>query len=305
MLYRDVDQRLDMQMTISMELTHPLIPLIAKELQSITIDSIKTDSNGFLDLFICGEDKKKLSGFLAKYESREIGDCHVIRINFNEMLEAFKLADDIARIPSTIRGGFYLRGRRIFSEYRFHSSDLEAITELGREIMSSDSSVRLSDVGPSKGGISLLNSIDSRIHIGIVSFDCNILDEMKLSENVDYMLEVNNYTLSRDGAKVVTYYPSRTDSTDFGKSHVKDIEVNYMMHPFLLDIWDLSVRKRLPRAAILAKYVNGKHRSFVFLPASMIDEQISIIYQAAEKHPDVAMRLVAAREYSDGIWEWI
>lgn len=109
-------------------------------------------------------------------------------------------------------------------------------------------------------------------------------------------------TLEGEGLKAVIYSPeagkpSNDLSVRVGSRHLSS--------SFLKEIWSNSVAKRVPRAAILAKPVNGRYRSFILLPRSMMDEQISIIYDAAEKFPDVKMKLVAAREYDQDLWNWI
>ena len=60
-----------------------------------------------------------------------------------------------------------------------------------------------------------------------------------------------------------------------------------------------------PKAAILARPENGKYRSFTFLPDSMVDNQVSILYRASSKFPDAGFRLLAIRSYSREVWDWI
>jgi hypothetical protein len=37
----------------------------------------------------------------------------------------------------------------------------------------------------------------------------------------------------------------------------------------------------------------------------MMDDQLSVLYSASEKHPDAKFRLVAARSYDRSVWDWV
>ena len=78
-----------------------------------------------------------------------------------------------------------------------------------------------------------------------------------------------------------------------------------MGSPFLREVQRLSVEARIPKAAILARPVDGVYRSFTFLPRAMRDMHLSILYRAAGKYPDSGFTLVAARPYSKDVWNWV
>ena len=147
-------------------------------------------------------------------------------------------------------------------------------------------------MGPSSGGISTLDRIDSRIPLGVVSYEVDILKEIGLPGGDDQVIEYNFSRMEESGFRCVLY-DGKTQSV----AHIKS--------SFLEDVQKLSVERKIPKAAILARPVDGRYRSFTFLPYSMVDDQVSVLYEAAERHPDLDFRLNAIRRYSREVWEWI
>lgn len=292
MLYRDVERRLDMQLTLSMEQQHPIFPMLEREMDTIPLDSHGSADRAYIDLFICGKAALKLEGVLLRFSPSKMGDCSVVRIRAEEMGSAFAIMDEIGRIDLAVRGGLYLNGGKIYADYRFASSARPAITAVGKSILNQRNSIRISDMGPSSGGISTLDRTDSRIPLGVVSYEVDLLKEMSLLGGEDQVIEYNFSRMEDSGFRCILY-DGKTQSV----VHIKS--------SFLEDVQKLSVERKIPKAAILARPVDGRYRSFTFLPYSMVDDQVSVLYEAAEKHTDLDFRLNAIRRYSREVWEWI
>lgn len=303
MLYRDIEKKLDMQITLSIMQDHPVIPMLAREVDSVPLDSYRSGNEAFIDLFIGGEPEKHLEGTLSAFEPKRIGEFMVVRIASREMATALDLNDEIATIPSTVRGGFYLKGNKIFAEYRFHSSDLAAMTRIGRKITQMKNDIRIHDFGPSRGGIALMESIAARTPLGVVSFEADILKQMGLSTESDYFIEYNNHILESSGLKAIIYNGIEADFSIPGESPAGRVNVTRLTNPMLIEIWKSAASRRVPRASVMAKPVQGKYRALIFVPYSMMNEHLSILYDAAEKYPEAGMELVAAREYGQDVWE--
>lgn len=305
MLYSDVEKKLDMQFTISLKQDHPIIPLLEREIESVPLDSSSSETEAFIDLFIDGRYQKHLEGALSKYEAKKMGDFMVVRIASVEMSSEFELSNEISNIPSSVRGSFYLKGDRVFVEYRFASSDLERMSAIGKKIVRMRNGITISDFGPSRGGIRLLDSIQKRTPLAIVSFEADILKKMGLPSETEYFIEYNNYRLENEGLKSIIYNKVDADTWIPGEPAGEGIRITHLTNPMLADVWKSCTVRRMPRAAILAKPFRGKYRAYIFVPLSMMDEQVAILYESADKFPDVEMKLVAAREYNQDAWEWI
>ena len=74
---------------------------------------------------------------------------------------------------------------------------------------------------------------------------------------------------------------------------------------FLDDVQRLSEERMIPKAAILGRALEGRYRSYTFLPFSMMDDQFSMLYSASEKYPEAKFNLVAVRSYDRSVWDWV
>ena len=188
-LYRDVEKILDTRMSISVQQQHPVIPILEKEADTIPLDFHPSGRDSHIDLFICADAAQKLKGILSQFNPRNRGDCLMVRIRADEMRTASTILEETATVKTAVRGGLYLKGDNIFADYRFHSSSSADVTEIGRKIISMKNRTRISDLGPTHGGISALDSVNGRIRLGVVTYEADILDGTGLPSGGDCYIE--------------------------------------------------------------------------------------------------------------------
>ena len=292
MLYRDVEKLLETGITISIEQQHALFPLLLREVETIPLDSYRDGNDYYVDLFICDKAALKLTGVLSAYSPTRLGYCDIVRVKAEEMEAASVIMDEIGKIDFAVRGGLYLNSGKIYIDYRISSSSKNNLTAVADHIRRMNNKIRIADLGPSAGGINILNNVDSRIHLGVVSYEVDILPEIGISGDSDFFLEYNFTKTDDAGFRAVMY-----DGGSISVQHIKS--------QFLREVQRLSVERKIPKAAIFAKPVNGKYRSFTFLPFAMIDSQLSLLFEAHERFPDKEFNILAARSYDSRIWEWI
>jgi hypothetical protein len=275
-----------------MEQKHPIIPLLLKEMETIPLDFHVSGGEGFIDLFMCGRAADKIMGLAREFNPENRGDCVILSIPAEEMKTATGIMDEISGVPSQVRTGLYLKGSCVYMEYRMHSSAIEEVTEIVGRVLGMRNRIRVSDLSPSPGGIAAINSVDSRIHLGVVTYEADILGETGLPRNEDCYIEYNFYRQEEKGFRAVVY-----DGAGFS--------IRYLRSGFLDDVQRFSLKRRIPKAAILARTMDGRYRSSTFVPLSMMDDQLSVLYGASERHPDAKFRLVAVRSYDRSVWDWV
>ena len=123
MLYREVENRTNMSLGISIEQQIPIYPIIEREIETIPLDFQVTDRGAFIDLFIRGEPGMKLETMLMQYRPTRIGECLVLRMSADEMVTASAVLGRIDDIPRSVRGSLYLRDGKINVEYRISEND--------------------------------------------------------------------------------------------------------------------------------------------------------------------------------------
>lgn len=292
MLYRDVERRLDTRLTISMDQQHPVLPLIERDVETIPLDFHMDGGEPFIDMYVCGDHGERLKGTLVQFSPVTMGGCIIISIGAREMGAGYSIMDQIAEIPLSIRGSLYLRARKIYADYRLGSPFMPQVTAVERRILGMGNRIRIADLGPGDGGIAMINGVDSRIHLGIVSYEVDILHDFSVPVQDGWLIEYNFSHEDERGFRAIVY---REDGQ----------QVAYLDSPFLREVQRISVERKIPKAAIIAKPVNGKYRSFTFLPYSMVDDQVSMLFDVASKFPEADFRLSSIRSYDSNAWDWI
>jgi len=292
MLYRDIEKRLDTHLAISMEQQHPILPLVERGLDTIPLDLHRQGEESFINLFVCGDSAERLKGILVQFKPAARGDCIIVSIRATEMGQVSDVMNQIDRAQPSVLGSLYLKERKIYADYRVLSSVLQTLTEVERRILELKNRIRIADLGPGMGGINMIDEVDSRIHLGIVSYEADIMKDFSVPMQNDCLIEYNFSHMEDRGFRAIIYNGEGQD-------------VAYLDSPFLREVQGLSVERRIPKAAIIARPVNGRYRSFTFLPYSMIDDQVSMLYRAADKFPDSGFSLLAIRSYSSEVWDWI
>ena len=294
--YRDVEKNLDMQLTISMENNHPILPLLEKEMPVIPLDSYTSSEGTFIDLLICGKVANQLSGVLSSFAPTRIGECEVVRLRAEELQSASAITIELSGIPYAARAGLYLRDKQIFIDYRFHHSEAGKVSGIVKKIVGMHNKITIADLGPTSGGIEHLRMVDSRISLSVVGYDVVGPQDPLFNEDQDIYLEFNFIGPDEKGFRAIAY----RQMDDGAKP-----EIRYINLPFLRDAWKLATFKRIPRALIVGKSVDRRFRAYIFLPTSMVSEQLSVLFEAGVMHPEAKLRIDSVRSYTPEIWEWI
>ncbi len=291
MLYREIENRNSMSLGISIDQQIPLYPILEREINTIPLDFQVTDRGAFIDLFIGGEPGKKLETMLMQYRPIRIGECLILRMNAEEMVTASEILERIDEIPRSVRGSLYLKDGKINVEYRVNECGKKQITAVMGDVMEMRNRIRITELGPGGSGIAGIEAVNSRIPLSVVAYEADILQDLHIGDGECY-IEYNFHGEDKRGFRAMIHSREGT-------------EVRYLDSPFLREVQRLSVEARIPKAAILARPVDGVYRSFTFLPGAMRDLHLSILYSAAGKYPDSGFALVAARPYSRDVWSWV
>ena len=291
MLYREVENRTDMTLGISIEQQIPFYPILEREIDTIPLDFQVTDKGAFIDLFICGEPGLKLETMLMQYRPTRIGECLILRMSADEMVTASEILGRIDEIPRSVRGSLYLKDGKINVEYRVNECGKKRITSVIGDVMEMKNRIRIVDLGPGGSGIASIEAVNSRITLSVVAYEVDILQDLHIGHEECY-IEYNFHGEEKRGFRAMIHTQN-------------DTEIKYLDSPFLREIQRFSVEAKVPKAAILARPVEGVYRSFTFLPSVMRDAHLSILYSAARKYPESGFTLVASRSYSRDVWNWV
>ncbi len=307
MLYRDIQGKLDMQFVVSIEQNHPIIPALEKEFEIIPLNTHRLINDESIDLVVPAVDKGNTANMIKSMNPSRLGDFFIIRIPAEEMSVLSDISRKVLRVSSVLPGGLYLQGGKIFTSFRFHSADLKTISVIMEDIIQMKNKMNVRYLGPGNGGIALLEEINRRIKLGVISYEyvTKIPEESDISS--DSLMELNYVSAEKDGRKAIVYCdPSNSRKISGTAIYAQDgIYTRKVNHPLDESILALSSEKKISRAAFIQRYLGDRLRTSLIIPRSFMQEQLSVILDVARKKDMEGFQFVAVSEYNHDVWNWI
>lgn len=306
-IFKDVEKKLDMTLGMSLPFKHDILTLIGKDVETMPASMYRADGSSYVDLLVRSGDVLRMMGILVRFKPIRVGDYLIIRLSGEEIIGISQLAGRIMDFPSAIPGQLYVKGERIYFWVRFHHSDLPAISSFLQEITASGNDARLEDLGPSAGGINDLDEINSRIRLSVISFEYRRKYDFPKEQMFEHYGEINSKLLESDKYRVVMYPAEASMWKDYKDviSREDGIYVTHGRGPLLTDIFRKLNDLRIPTAATMGLTSGLMLRIFQFTPLAFVDESLKVIFESARSYPDIDFRLIAVRNYSRSIWDWV
>lgn len=108
MLYRDVDRSIGYMLSISMVQSHPLIPVMEKELGEVPLHTDRIGEESYIDLFVQGEKAARFEKLVPSYDHEMRGDMLTVKLKSAEMNIVSGMMDRILDVRTMMPGGLYL-----------------------------------------------------------------------------------------------------------------------------------------------------------------------------------------------------
>ena len=309
MFVTDIDRKLDMCMVVSFRGESDFFSIFRKYGGYAPAYGYSQGSDVFLDVFMIRNGKTHVSELLKPFGIVTKGDYDVIRGKREQTAGTNALFVDLFGIPSLIMNGLYVEGGELYAEMRFHHSSMSAVSDVIGRFSREMKNFTLRSLGPSPGIIRMLDKINARFPLFVVGYE-GLLPPNPVTgqiRNVERITEPNFAYASPEGYRAVVYSRDELDAsiTRGVISRDEGILETYGSTPFVLDFWRTSGDRHIPRYAVFAKISEGKFTAFTFIPALVAEDQLHVIYEVAERHPDSGFRLSCFTPYDEGIWEWV
>ena len=167
-----------------------------------------------------------------------------------------KLVEALGSMNSLVLNEIYSWNKQIFVTCRFHESEKRYVTDLMRELSSSDESVSLLRLGRTEGLRHSLDSIDSRIKLSTILFSYH-----EEKENGKYFLEWRG----TEGGTDAVVYPADPDKQPVFSS-IKSKPIGKSLSNILKD--------RLPIASYLEEHSGGLVNCAAIVPSEIVNSFI-------------------------------
>ena len=304
MLYRDIEKKLDMQVGISVEFQHDLVPLIINEVDVVPVAVHYSDRSSNIDLFFRSDEISRIAGMISTFKPIMHGDYLIVRIPEHNISGSIKLLREFLTIKSSVPGGLYLRGGRLFSYTRFHHSELDEVSALLATSLKPGSKMRIEYLGPTPGGIQIVERINSRIPISIIAFEFTRNFEKREELLQDHIGEVHIELLTSDKYRMLLYprEPSKWGKATDAISIQDGIFTAAGSIRLLQELYEKCNEKHIPLAASISNGEGARIKLYQFIPTVFKDEFIELLFEVSGNHSDMELRLSEARRYNTDVW---
>jgi len=239
------------------------------------------------------------------YESIIREPYQILRIKMNDIPGNDLLRDDIMSIPSLIISYLYIERGRIYGRMRFHNSDLALVNKLIEKLVSNDNTT-LVDMGPGPGGIWEINELNRVLPLSVIAYDQDLPDKWKFTSTLDIFTELKSQR-SINGSYNLIFYGNNGMENIPGKIISKESNISEISGTSEIanELWHESSAKFVSRIAVFGKQVNGKARTSIILPRILAQDQLVILSNIGRKYYDRGFKIIAFRDYSYDIWQWV
>ena len=163
----EVDKRLDMSLSFSFPIESYVLSTIVKE-KPVPINVYHIKSEQYITFFL-----QELSAndrmMLEPLNPVKIGDSLEITEKITNPLVNM-IADNVGLVSTLADGELFTTGKIMFVNFRFHSSQMKGAAELLRKVVSLGADLSGLGLSESKGLVEMLNEIDKRLPLSLVTF---------------------------------------------------------------------------------------------------------------------------------------
>ncbi len=306
MLIRDIDRKLDRRLVIKFKGKSEFFSIFEKYEGYAPAYGYRQNDEAFLDVFIPKTKGGPVSTLLKSFSVANKGEYSVIRAKTGRGDSGVRIFSELHEVPSMIRSGLYVQGGYLHTELRFHHSYAGKVSDLIGEITKESDWLSLHSLGPSPGIVSMLDEINSHLPLFVIGYE-GVTPPNPVTEQIrgERITEPNLSFVTPEGYSVVSYsdgpLPDGANKSVISKED--GIVAGFGSTPFALDVWRKSGDAHIPRFAVFGKVSAGKFVAYTFIPRLMANEQLRIIYEVSEKHPDSGFKLTMFTPYDKGLWD--
>ncbi|MHB1441098.1 MAG: hypothetical protein ACYCSO_10250 [Cuniculiplasma sp.] len=307
MLIKEIDRKLDMYLILKVRQESEFFAAISDlelKLPSFIYDK---DGKTWLSTYFPKNLKiPKVNLIINKFKASEREKTYVVDTMIENQNE-LSIIDKLVEIPSLIINGSDVYGGFLNVYARFHSSQLEKVSELLARYTSTSKNARIEWLGPSPGIMKIMDDINKEYPLSVVTYSTPINREdihvREIPSSPKILCEVKSSGAMKGDINLVV-------STDMPVEDLIPIDLSenlYQMElrsPFPFIVRNKANIQHIIRIAYFGKLQNGKIEVTVFLPTDFLYEFYSILYEVADE-TDNKVIVKTVIPYSQGVWDFI
>ncbi|MGC8515468.1 MAG: hypothetical protein ACP5OC_04945, partial [Thermoplasmata archaeon] len=299
--------KLDMRISVSVEQKHPLISVISRDYQYIPLHIDTFGGRSSIDLFLESGGSRQMENIAANYKVLRMDDVIIVRLDVEEIQGIPAVVRDVLSLDSVCPSGFFLERGLIKADFRFHHSDLPKVSEIIAKTLSQENNVKLTDLGKGKGAIATLKQMNDRVRLSVVSYEVgwNPGPDAGIPDN--FIFDAKPLSFEGKEIEAIVLYGNSSKERKFGRPvSIEDgVYTTKIDSDFVKDVWTGCNEKHIPRGAVIAKPSKGQIQIHTFLPSSLVNQYIEVLFKATKDRGRNDVVLTGSRAYDNSIWELI
>lgn len=313
MLVRDIDRKLNRRLVISLKQSTELFEATRKFNQTLPATVFVEDNATYLNVFFPkdNENDTQFKILLRRFDAIERKDGYVVKDRINNIKD-MKIVNELLSIPSMALNRLDIYKGEMHFYSRFHDNYLPEVSEALSRYTADGENTRIEWLGPSPGIINILEQINSRYPISLLSYQVPVDpdDEILNSviSDVPHLLEIENSHTHENRFKTLLY--SGKPLVDLEPHEIRTISNEDMIYETYGSNKLLSeVRKRANEIPVIrlryfVKKVGNSMEVDLFIPTNQTHEYYSLLYQIA-KDEDYKLIVKNYIPYGNEIWDFI
>jgi hypothetical protein len=307
MLYLEVESKLDMRVSISVEHKHPLLSVISRDYQYIPLHIDTFGGRSSIDLFLESGGSRQLENIAANYKVLRMDDVTIVRLDVEEIQGISAVVRNLLSLDSVCPSGLFLERGIINADFRFHHSDLPKVSEIIAKALSNENNVKLTDLGKGKGAIATLKQMNDRVRLSVVSYEVGWNSGLGTGIPDNFIFDAKSLSFEGKEIEAIVLYGNSSKERKFGRAvSIEDgVYTTKIDSDFVKDVWTACNEKHIPRGAVIAKPSKGKIQIHTFLPSSLVNQYIEVLFKATKDRGRNDVVLTGSHAYDDSVWELI
>lgn len=311
LLVKDIDKKLDMRLILRLRQNTDFFDATKDLGMTLPVYIYGRENKTWMNTFLPKNSRnQKIDLLKMKFNGIELENSIAVETRINNVKD-LDVINKISDIPSFVINRSDMNDGFLNVYGRFHSSQIEEVSNLLAEYTADSDNSRISWLGPSMGLVQITDMINSMYPLSLVCYRVSVEEDdsryKELFSEPGIMAEVRN-SLYREGKISVIVYSTHPLEDKFpfletisASDGIYRLEVANKFHNMVREI---ANERHLMRTRYFIKQAGDKLEMQVFLPSNSVYEYSSILYEMARKHQS-DMIVTAVMPYSQEIWDFV
>jgi hypothetical protein len=307
MLIREIDRKLDMELNLRVRQDTDFFEATRYIKEKLPVYVYGKDGQSWMSTYFPKQKgNPDLELMINNFNPSEREDSYVIDTRINSAQE-LSIVGKLMDLPSFMINRSDMKDGFLNIYSRFHSSQIDKVSQLLAEYTSNKENSRIDWMGPSAGIMRDIELINREYHISVVTFETHADENehnLRLLENEsEIMAEAKNNQSVKGNFRAVLYSNHVID----GFTPIDQKSFIYELHfdiPDISTIREESNKQHIIRNRYFIKLKEGRLEVTVFLPTANAYEYYSILFNIARrKEGGPVIKYILP--YTNEIWEFI